>query len=144
MKDSELVEIIVYNGKLIKVGLDDAGQNYFIEFWTDDGYKTLSVGSYNTDYLGFIEYVFGDPEAECATFERIKHEQRLAKDNLPEDCPTPLAHGYCDNCKYHDYEYFVLNELKNMGVVDRHTNKVNKRFRNLLQQCLAEEEDSIQ
>ena len=61
MKDSEYVKTFNINGKEIKLGLDDYGQCYFIE-WVDDFGNTqeTSLGTYNFRYMEDIYYLF-DP-----------------------------------------------------------------------------------
>lgn len=51
MKQEEYVKTIVVYGKMVNVGMDDYGQQYFIEFVNDKGeLEELSCGTYNFDY----------------------------------------------------------------------------------------------
>lgn len=136
MKDSEFVTTVTFNGIQINVGLDDAGQSYFIEFETDEGCQAMSVGSYNTDYMGFIEFCFGDPTKNCDVYSEIKKKQNLAFDNLPEDCPHRNKYGFCDRCPYQDYDWYVLTELRRLGVLNRHGDHLTPRFKHLFERSL--------
>ena len=52
MKANEYVKTIVVYGKMVNIGLDDCGQQYFIEYVNDDGELVEEgCGAYNTDYL---------------------------------------------------------------------------------------------
>lgn len=45
MKQDEYIKTIVYNDRMINIGLDDAGQTYFIEYVEDGELKEACVGS---------------------------------------------------------------------------------------------------
>lgn len=56
MKTSEYVRTMVIYGKMVNVGMDDYGQQYFIEFVNDKGeLEELGCGAYNIDYEGFAK-----------------------------------------------------------------------------------------
>ena len=60
MKPEEYVKTIVYNGHMVNVGLDDAGQQYFLEYTDDQGELTyMGCGAYTTDIWGAFIYLFG-------------------------------------------------------------------------------------
>ena len=51
MKTNEYVKTIVVYGKMVNVGMDDCGQQYFIEYVNDKGELTeVCCGAYNFDY----------------------------------------------------------------------------------------------
>ena len=54
MKKSEYITTVTVCGQSVKVGLDDYGQCYFIEYKKDGKTITESCGSYNTDYMDYI------------------------------------------------------------------------------------------
>ena len=55
----EFVESIIVNGRLVNVGLDDYGQQYFFQYVDDTGeLKEVGCGSYNTNYRQEIEDYF--------------------------------------------------------------------------------------
>lgn len=60
MKSEEYVTTVVFNGKMINIGLDDFGQCYFIEFLDDNG-QLVQEACYNfcSSYLDYIEDRFG-------------------------------------------------------------------------------------
>lgn len=61
MTNEEYIKTININGTEIKLGLDDYGQQYFIE-WEENGEKKeTGLGAYNSSYIFDILYMF-DPE----------------------------------------------------------------------------------
>ena len=51
MKPEEYIKTIVVYGKMVNVGMDDYGQQYFIEFVNEDGELVeVGCGAYNNDY----------------------------------------------------------------------------------------------
>ena len=51
MKQEEYVKTIIVYGKMVNIGMDDCGQQYFIEFVNDKGeLEELGCGTYNFDY----------------------------------------------------------------------------------------------
>lgn len=71
MKPEEYVKTFNINGHEIKLGLDDYGQCYFIE-WVDDlgNTRETGLGTYNFRYMEDIYYLF-DP-----------HYKELARKNM--------------------------------------------------------------
>lgn len=50
MKQEEYVKTIVIYGKMLNVGLDDYGQQYFLEYVDDNGeLQEIGCGAYNSD-----------------------------------------------------------------------------------------------
>ena len=141
MKKEEFVESVFFNGKLINIGLDDAGQSYFIEYVNEHGdLNEESVGSYNTDYKGYIEYTLGTPDL-CEKNQEICWGQNLSKNNVPPKCPHPHKYGYCDKCPYQDYEWYVRCQLRNLGVIDRHGDVLNQEFKRLFEETILVDKD---
>lgn len=136
MKKEEFIESIFFNGKLVNVGLDDAGQSYFIEYVDDQGnLNEESAGSYNTNYKGYIEYTLGTPDL-CEKHQEICWGQNLSKNNVPKKCPHPHKYGYCDRCPYQNYEWYVRCQLRNLGVIDRHGDVLNPEFKKFFEESL--------
>lgn len=51
MKQEEYVKTIVVYGKMVNIGMDDYGQQYFIEYVNDRGELVeTGCGAYNHDY----------------------------------------------------------------------------------------------
>ena len=87
MKTSEYVKTIVVYGKMVNVGMDDAGQQYFIEYVNANGeLAEMGCGSYNFDYEDVAKYatdpdrysreIWGDEELEKIQKEK---EERMKK-----------------------------------------------------------------
>ena len=71
MKREEYVESIVYNGQMVNIGVDDAGQQYFFEFMNKKGeLEEVGCGAYNGNYLDTIKEFFGDEDASDISPER--------------------------------------------------------------------------
>lgn len=50
MKPNEYIKTIVIYGKMINVGIDDYGQQYFLEYVDDNGeLQEIGCGAYNSD-----------------------------------------------------------------------------------------------
>lgn len=50
MKQEEYVKTIVIYGKMINVGMDDYGQQFFLEYVDDNGeLQEIGCGAYNSD-----------------------------------------------------------------------------------------------
>lgn len=50
MKRDEYVKTIVIYGKMLNVGMDDYGQQYFLEYVDDNGeLQEIGCGAYNSD-----------------------------------------------------------------------------------------------
>ena len=90
MRREEYIETIVYNGQMINIGLNDYGQEYFIEYVNEDEQLVEEgCGSYNTDYMPVIEQRFGNPTM-CEKYLTQK------------TCSDIFAHGYCSRCQYNE------------------------------------------
>ena len=87
MKTNEYVKTIVVYGKMVNVGMDDAGQQYFIEYVNANGeLAEMGCGSYNFDYEDVAKYatdpdrysreIWGDEELEKIQKEK---EERMKK-----------------------------------------------------------------
>ena len=51
MKANEYFKTIVVYGKMVNVGMDDPGQQYFLEYVNDNGELVeMGCGAYNFDY----------------------------------------------------------------------------------------------
>jgi hypothetical protein len=74
MTNNEFIKHITYNNIEINLGIDDYGQSYFIEYINPDTKEVVSehIGSYITDYIGYIEYRFGKPEINCEHYNTVK------------------------------------------------------------------------
>ena len=99
MKQEEYIKTIVYNDHMINIGLDDAGQTYFIEYLEDDQLKEECVGSYIADYEDYIEWRFGNPETNCPIYHEV-----ITTDT--ESC-TKLDKSLCLKCRkrWNDVDY---------------------------------------
>ena len=99
MRQDEYVKTIIYNGIEIQLGIDDAGQTYFIEYIEDGELKEECVGPYITDYEDYIEWRFGDPETNCPIYHAV-----VTTDT--ESC-TKLDKAFCDKCRksWNDVDY---------------------------------------
>lgn len=71
MKQEEYIKTIVYNGQMINLGQDDAGQTYFLEYAEDGELKEECVGAYVLDYEDYIEWRFGNPEINCSIYNDV-------------------------------------------------------------------------
>lgn len=67
MTSKEYIKTFNINGKEIKLGLDDYGQCYFIE-WVDDlgNTRETGLGTYNFRYMEDIYYLFDPHYKELA------------------------------------------------------------------------------
>lgn len=60
MNSKEYVQTIIYNGHMVNVGIDDPGQQYFLEYLDERGELTyLGCGTYNTALWDAFIYLFG-------------------------------------------------------------------------------------
>lgn len=114
MDRNEYVETLVLNGKMINIGIDDAGQCYFVE-WVDENGNLMqeSCGSYNFYYKKYAEYKFGNPEIDCIHYN-------VQDSSL--NCKHRNAFGYCDKCFYQDVNWGHFQKLVNFGIIDRRGN----------------------
>ena len=72
---------------MINVGLDDYGQQYFLEYVEDGVLKEAGCGAYNEHYMEEIEYLFGSP-TQCVVYS----------EHMPTQCAHRYSHGYCAHC----------------------------------------------
>ena len=90
MKRDEYVKTIVVYGKMVNVGMDDYGQQYFIELVNEDGELIeVGCGAYNFDIedvaKSIIDYerhsreVWGDEEWE--EMQKAKEERMKKYEN---------------------------------------------------------------
>ena len=92
MKKEEYIKTIYYNGIEIKLGIDDYGQSYFIEY-VDKNTKELtqeSIGTYIFSYMDYIEYRFGVPKINCPIYSKVKVTKTK--------CCDKQNKGFCCNC----------------------------------------------
>lgn len=61
MTDEEYIKTLTVNGQKIDLGLDDYGQQYFIEWEDEEGKHESGLGAYNLDYMSSILHMF-DPD----------------------------------------------------------------------------------
>jgi len=93
MKKEEFVTSLVYNGQLVNVGIDDAGQTYFIEYVDSKGNLVEDcVGSYTTNYMDYIEHQLTPVIIPTGLCEY--------KDNptIEWECPHAYSRGFCNRC----------------------------------------------
>ena len=90
MKRDEYVKTIVVYGKMVNVGMDDYGQQYFIEFVNENGELIeVGCGAYNFDIedvaKSIIDYdrhsreIWGD--AEWEEMQKAKEERMKKYEN---------------------------------------------------------------
>lgn len=90
MKQNEYLNTFVYKGHMINLGIDDNGQQFFIEYMGEDGtLKEESCGAYNSNYMDAVEFLFGDPK-DCEHYGL-------------GICENVLCHGYCGECPYNTF-----------------------------------------
>jgi hypothetical protein len=102
MKQEEYIKTIIYNGRMINLGNDDAGQTYFIEYVEDGELKEECIGPYITDYEDYIEWRFGNPEINCSIYHEV-----ITTDT---ECCTNQTKSLCFKCRksYSDADYAAL------------------------------------
>ena len=87
MTENEYVKTLNICGTEVKLGLDDYGQCYFVE-WEEDGKtRETGLGTYNSNYMEAIYYMF-DP--------RYKE---LSKRGLFGELTEK---DWLEYCRYHD------------------------------------------
>ena len=91
MKQEEYIKTIIYNDRMINIGIDDAGQTYFIEYVEDGELKEACVGSYVMDYEYYIEDKFGDPVIDCPVYNEVT--------TTDTECCPYRDKGYCYRCR---------------------------------------------
>lgn len=93
MKREEYVTTIVVYGKMVNVGMDDYGQQYFIEYLDDNGELVeVGCGAYNHDYEDvaktIIDYerhsreIWGDEFWEQMKKEKEERLKQYEKEKL--------------------------------------------------------------
>lgn len=92
---------------MVNVGMDDYGQQFFLEYFDEDTHKLIEVGcgAYNTDYHYEIERLFGSPK-QCASYG-------------VGACELIFAHGYCNRCPYN-----ILRIERNAGADQDDSNQL--------------------
>lgn len=93
MKKEEYIETIVFNGHMINIGLDDSGQTYFLEYVDDKGELIENcVGSYESDYMSYVEHIFGVPALNCDIINSVNGEcEKANKIYCYKCCYNPLV-----------------------------------------------------
>ena len=127
MNKNEYVESIVINNMLVNVGQNDAGQCYFIEWVEHNELFEECCGVYNTDYQGYIEYKFGNPEKDCPYYDGVDLIV-----NETKNCDNRFKFGYCDKCKYQNREYSNFQDLVKLDIVDKRGNVKEKYSKYLM------------
>ena len=102
MRPEEYVKTIAYNGHMVNIGMDDNGQQYFLEYLDRKGKLTESgCGSYNDDYQKEVERLFGEPSF-CILYHKCSKQNSV--------CDQYTAHGYCIKCPYNGFLSKVFDE----------------------------------
>ena len=79
MNKNDYITTINVNGTDVKIGMDDYGQCYYIE-WEEDGEtKSTGLGTYNLYYLEEIYNLFDD------TYKDISRKDFLDEEMTPEE-----------------------------------------------------------
>ena len=104
MKQDEYIKTIVYNGRMLNVGLSDAGQTYFIKYLEDGELKEECVGPYIADYEDYIEWRFGNPEINCPIYNDVT--------TTDTECCTKLDKSFCNECRksWNDVDWAALQK----------------------------------
>ena len=91
MKKEEYIETIVFNGHIINIGIDDYGQTYFLEYVDNNGKLVEDcVGPYESDYMSYIEHIFGVPALNCDIINNVDNEcERVDKMYCHKCCYNP-------------------------------------------------------
>ena len=88
MEKEEYIKTVVMHGKMINIGLDDAGQQFFFEYVDDEGHLAcIGCGAYSMDYTQALESLWGIPE-DCEYYGL-----GICEDHV-------FSHGYCPKCPY--------------------------------------------
>ena len=80
MKKSEYVKTITIKDQEIRIGKDDYGQCYFVEWTDDEGSHEMGLGTYNEDIMGDLLYIF-DP-GYCELMRKIYLDDTLTDEEL--------------------------------------------------------------
>lgn len=98
MTENEYIKTLNINGREIKLGLDDCGQCYFIE-WEENGKtKDVGLGTYNFHYMEEIYYMF-DP-----IFKELAKKDLYGDEMTPEENKKWLEYKKIFNKEYELYE----------------------------------------
>ena len=82
MKPEEYVKSFIIDGREIKLGIDDYGQCYFIEWVDEDGNtQEMGLGTYNFNYMEDIYYMFDKRYKEL---RRADFTRELSKKEIKE------------------------------------------------------------
>ena len=95
MKQEEYIKTIVVYGKMVNIGMDDYGQQYFLEFLNDNGELVeIGCGLYNTDYeyaaksiidhRKFLIEEWGEEEVLEMERRRAERMKRYEKEKLDD------------------------------------------------------------
>lgn len=80
MKISEYVKTIVVYGKMVNVGMDDAGQQYFIEYVNANGELVeMGCGAYNFDYEDVAKHAT-DPDRYSREIRGNEEWEKIQKE----------------------------------------------------------------
>ena len=117
MKTSEYIKTVVYKDKMINIGLDDAGQTFFIEYVENGELKEECVGPYCSEYEDYLDYRFGEP-SDCP------HYTEYVGKPYPTKCKYKVSKPDCSMCPQCCPDNTVFEELLAMGLVDRRGNPI--------------------
>lgn len=106
MKQSEYVKTVIYNNRMINIGLDDYGQTHFIEYAEDGELKEECVGSYIEDYEDYIEHRFGEPEINCPIYNDVTTSATR--------CCGVRDKAFCHDCRkfYNDVDWVAMQKRR--------------------------------
>ena len=110
MKREEYVTTIVVYGKMVNVGMDDYGQQYFLEYVDDNGELVeFSCGSYNSDYTSvaksminhrqFLIEEWGEEEVLAMERERAERMKKYATEDYIKERQDAFLRVHGINCK---------------------------------------------
>ena len=118
MNKHEFVTSVVFNKQLVNVGIDDNGQTYFIEYTDKDGKLVEAcVGSYETDYMYFIEHTLAPDIITKDLCEHVSDQPRW-------NCSYAESHGFCyccpNNYSKEDWEFRQSQQAKLTQVLEEY------------------------
>ena len=120
MKPEEYCKTVVYNGHMVNIGVDDYGQQFFLEYVDENGHLTeFCLGAYNTNYRDALEYLFGPLVSIEGDDEGISYAENVLKKALkPKSEPEIVGEWIpsnpetdtleCSECGYN----IISEELK--------------------------------
>lgn len=80
MKNEEYLKTLIVYGKMVNIGVDDNGQQYFIEFVNSKGeLEEVSCGAYNHDYEDIAKITI-DYERYCREVRGDEEWQRMQQE----------------------------------------------------------------